>query len=151
MGQADQELASGDPNKAVGLYREAIAAYPDNAMLDFKLSVALDRVGDRPGEMEALKTAIQLDPQMAVAHYQLAYLASLTGDFVLAEEEYGKAANAAPAYTEAWIGLAATLGTESRLPEAQQAVENALKIDPKNANAIELQRELAGAAAQANQ
>ncbi len=151
-GQADKELASGgDPQKAVALYREAIASYPDNAMLNFKLSVALDRVGDRSDEMEALKKAIQLDPQMAVAHYQLAYLAALTGDFVLAENEYGQAVKAAPAYIQAWIGLAATLATENRFSEAQQAVKHALKIDPKNANAIELQKELTNAAAQANQ
>lgn len=150
-GQADKELASGDPQKAVSLYREAIASYPDDAMLQYKLAVALDRVGDRPGETEALKQAIQLDPQMAVAHSQLGYLASLTGDFVLAETEYDKAVKAAPSYVQAWIGLAATLGTENRFPEARQAVENALKIDPKNANATELQKELANAAAQANQ
>ena len=148
--QADKELSGSDPQKAVGLYREAIALSPDNAMLNFKLSIALDRVGDRAGEMDALKKAIQLDPQMAVAHYQLAYLASLSGDFALAEKEYGSAVNAAPAYLQAWVGLAATLGTENRLSEAKQAVANALKIDPKDANAIELQKELTNAAPQAN-
>lgn len=150
-GQADKELASGDPKKAVDLYREAVSANPTNAILNFKLSVALDRVGDRAGEMEALKKAIQLDPEMAVAHYQLGYLASLTGDFLTAENQYDQATKAAPRYVEAWIGLAATLGTESRFSEAKQAVENALKIDPKNANAIELQKELDSGAAQANQ
>lgn len=149
-GQADKELASGDPKKAVGLYREAVSANPTNAILNFKLSVALDRVGDRAGEMEALKKAIQLDPEMAVAHYQLGYLASLSGDFLTAEDQYDQATKAAPRYVEAWIGLAAMLGTESRFSEAKQAIENALKIDPKNANAIELQKELDSGAAQAN-
>ena len=88
---------------------------------------------------------------MAIAHYQLGYLASLRGDFVLAEEQYRDAAHAAPEYVEAWIGLAATLATESRFTEAQQAVETALKIDPTNANALELQKELGTAASQANQ
>ena len=36
-------------------------------------------------------------------------------------------------------------------PDAQKAVENALRIDPKDANALALQKELASAAAQAGQ
>jgi tetratricopeptide (TPR) repeat protein len=149
--QAARELASGNTEKAVALYRDAVAAQPDNAMINFRLSEALDKLGDRNGEMEVLKRTVQIDPTMAIAHYQLGYLASLHGDFVLAEEQYRDAAHALPDYVEAWIGLAATLATESRLPEAQEAVESALRIDPKNANALELQKQLASAAAQANQ
>ena len=150
MAQADKELAAGHGKEAAALYRDAVAVQPQNAMLNFKLSLALDRAGDRSGAMEVLKKTLQLDPKMAVAHYQLAHLASSTGDFMLAEEQYRDAVEVAPAYVDAWIGLAAILGTESRYPEAQNALESALQIDPKNANAIELQKELA-TAAKANQ
>ena len=150
-GQADKELQSGNSEKAIGLYREALAVQPDNAMLNFKLALALDKVGDRKDEMEALKKAVQFDPSMAIAHYQIGYVAAAQGDFALAEQEYGRAVAAAPGYLEAWVGLAAVLGTESRYPEAQKAVENALKIDPKDANALALRKELASAAAQAGQ
>jgi len=68
----------------------------------------------------------------------------------LAEEQYRDAAHAAPDYIEAWIGLAATLATESRLSEAQKAIESALQIDPKNVNALELQKQINTAASQAN-
>jgi tetratricopeptide (TPR) repeat protein len=146
MAQADKEMAVGHPQEAAGLYRDAVTAQPDNAVLSLKLALALDRAGDKAGEMEALKKTLQLDPKMPVAHYQLAHLASLTGDFVLAEEHYRDAVQVAPAYVDAWIGLAAILGTESRYPEAQNALESALQIDPKNANAIQLQKELATAA-----
>jgi Tfp pilus assembly protein PilF len=87
---------------------------------------------------------------MAIAHYQLGYLATLRGDFVLAEEQYRDAVRAAPEYVDAWIGLAATLATESRLKDAQEAVETALKIDPTNANALQLQTQLT-TASQVNQ
>ena len=151
IGQADKELADGDPQKAVELYRDAVAAVPENALLSYKLSVALDRVGDTAGEREALQKVIQIDPGMAVAHHQLGYLASRSGDFATAEGQFREAVRAAPGYTDAWISLAATLGMESRYPEAQQAVQRALEIDPHNANALELQKDLANAAGPANQ
>ncbi|MGP8093946.1 MAG: tetratricopeptide repeat protein [Candidatus Sulfotelmatobacter sp.] len=151
MGQADKELADGDPKKAAALYRDAIAVLPENALLCYKLSVALDKVGDTVAERAALEKAVQIDPGMAIAHHQLGYLASRSGDFATAEEHFREAVRAAPGYTDAWISLAATLGMESRYPEAQQAVAHALEIDPHNSNAIQLQKDLADAASQGNQ
>jgi tetratricopeptide (TPR) repeat protein len=151
MAQADKELAEGDPKKAVALYRDAVAVMPESALLNYKLSVALDRVGDTAGEHAALEKAVQIDPDMAIAHRQLGYLAFSGGDFTTAEAQFREAVRAAPGYADAWVSLAATLGTESRYPEAQQAVQHALEIDPRNANAIDLQKELAKAAGQVNQ
>ena len=150
MAQADKEMTDGDPKKAVELYRDAVAVVPDNALLSYKLSVALDQVGDTAGEREALQKAVQIDPRMAIAHHQLGYLASTAGDFATAEQQFRDAVEAAPGYTDGWISLAATLGMESRYSEAQQAVERALAIDPNNANAKDLQKDLANAAHQAN-
>ncbi len=147
MAQADKELADGDPKKATELYRDAVAALPDNEKLNYKLSVALDQIGDTAAEREALQKAVQIDPTMAIAHSQLGHLAFSGGDFATAEEQLREAVRAAPEYTDAWISLAATLATESRYPEAEQAVQRALEIDPHNANALELQKELANAAA----
>ncbi len=150
MGQADKELANGDPKRAVTLYRDALAVQPQSALLTYKLSVALDRVGDTAGEREALQKAVQIDPDMAIAHHQLGYLAFSSGDPATAEAQFREAVRAAPGYTDAWISLAATLGTESRYPEAQQAVQRALQIDPHNSKAMDLQKDLANAAGQAN-
>jgi len=145
MGQGDKELAAGDPKKATELYRDALAVLPDYAMLHYKLSVALDRVGDTAGERDSLQKAVAIDPGMAIAHRQLGYLAFNDADFTTAEEEFRAAVRAAPGFTDAWISLAATLATESRHSEAEQAVQRALEIDPQNANALELQKELANA------
>jgi tetratricopeptide (TPR) repeat protein len=150
MAQADKEFAEGDPKKAVALYRDAVAVLPESALLSYKLSVALDRIGDTAAEQKALQKAVQIDPDMAIAHHQLGYLAFSSGDPAAAEAQFREAVRAAPGYTDAWISLAATLGTESRYPEAQQAVQRALEIDPHNAKAMELQKDLANAAGQAN-
>ena len=150
MAQGDKELESGDPQKAVMLYRDAVAVLPDNALLNYKLSVALDKVGDTAAERQALQKATQIDPKMAIAHRQLGYLAFNDGDFASAEEQFREAVRAAPGFTDAWISLAATLATESRRPEALEAVRHALELDPHNANALALQRDLSNAAAQPN-
>lgn len=150
MAQADQELANGDPKRAVALYRDALAVQPQSALLSYKLSVALDRIGDTAGEQQALQKAVQIDPDMAIAHHQLGYLAFSGGDPATAEAQFREAVRAAPGYIDAWISLAATLGTESRFPEAQQAVKHALEIDPHNTKAMELQKDLVQAAGQAN-
>ncbi len=149
MGQADEELKS-DPKKAAQLYRDALAALPDYALLHYKLSVALDRTGDIDGEREALQKALEIDPRMAIAHRQLGYLAFNDGDFATAETHFRQAVEAAPTFADAWVSLAATLASEARPEEAAEAVKHALEIDPQNANAVELQKELANTAGQAH-
>ncbi len=139
---AEKELTGGDANKAVTLYNEALQETPDDALLDFKLAMALDKTGDTKAERVALEKAVQIDPAMAIAQNQLGYLAVRSGDSATAEEHFRDAVRAAPAYAEAWVNLAATLAMESKIPEAQRAVESALKADPDNANAIQLQKEL---------
>lgn len=147
MAQADKELADGDPQKALALYRDAADVLPDSALVNYKLSVALEKVGDTAGEREALQKALQIDPTMAIAHRQLGYLAYSSGDFATAEEHFREAVRSAPGFTDAWISLAATLATESRHPEAVEAVQHALEIDPHNANALSLQKELGNSGA----
>ncbi|HSS99186.1 MAG TPA: tetratricopeptide repeat protein [Terriglobales bacterium] len=141
MVQADQALNT-DPKGAVELYRDAIAALPDYALLQYKLSVALDRTGDIDGERAALQKALEMDPSMAIAYRQLGYLAFNGGDFATAETHFRQAVEAAPTFADAWVSLAATLATESRHQEAETAVQRALEIDPQNANAVDLQKEL---------
>ncbi len=149
MGQADEELRT-NPGKAAQLYRDAIVLLPEYALLQYKLSVALDRAGDIDGERSALQKAVEIDPRMAIAHRQLGYLAFNDGDFATAETHFRHAVEAAPTFADAWVSLAATLASESRPEEAVQAVKRALEIEPQNANALELQKELANTTSQAH-
>jgi len=141
--KAEQELAAGNAQNAAALYREALQANPNDAPLNYKLSVALGAAGDTAGERAALEKAVQTDPDMAVAHNQLGYMDSRDGDPAAAEEHFRQAVRAAPAFTDAWINLAAALGMESKFSEAEVAVARALELDPKNAQALELKQELA--------
>lgn len=144
-GQGDQALSSGNASEAATYFRQAIEANPKSAMLNFKLGMAFDKAGDLAGEKAALEKAVQIDPTLAIAQNQLGYLASREGDTASAEDHFRRAVQAAPAYVEAWVNLAATLGMESKIPEAQQAIAEALKEDPKNATALQLQQDLKAA------
>ncbi len=144
---AGQKLAAGDTAQAISLYREAVAATPENALLHYRLATALDQAGDKTGERAALEQSVRIDPTFALAQNQLGYLISQSGNPSAAEGHFRQAVKAAPAFTDAWINLAATLASESHFLEAQQAVATALRLDPTNSQARQLIEHLTTAAA----
>jgi len=146
--QAEEAVKAGDNRKAADLFREASAALPDNPALAYRLAIVLGELGDTKGERSALQQAIKTDPEFAPAQYQLGYLETREGDNAAAEQQFKLALKAAPNYIQAWVALAATLGMESRFKEAQDAVANALKIEPDNGAALELRQKLADAQSQ---
>lgn len=147
---AEAELAekAGDHQKAAGLYREACAAQPQDPGMAYHLAMVLDAMGDRDGERAALEKAIQANPHFAQAQYQLGYMDFRAGDLAGAERQFQQTVADLPDNVQAWISLAAVLGSESRFDEARQAVANALKIDPHNPAALHLSRQLANAQSQ---
>ncbi len=140
--QAAEAARAGDKQEAAALYREAIAVLPDNAGLHYQLALVLKDLNDKVGERNALEQAVKIDANFALAQYQLGYLNFRDGDKISAEQRFRLALDASPGYVQAWIALAATLATESRIPDALQAVDSALKIDPENSQALELRKDL---------
>ena len=140
---AEQALDRGDSQKAVSLYREALEATPTDAVLEYKLAIALDHAGDETGERTALEQAIQIDSNLAVAQNQLGYLYYKSGQYETAEEHFRQAIRANPDFAQAWVSLAATLASTSRFAAAQEAVAHALGLDPHNAEALAMKKELA--------
>jgi Flp pilus assembly protein TadD len=122
---------------------------PQDANLAYRLSVALGELGDTAGQRAALQQAIKADGGFILAHYDLGYMDFRAGDNAAAEEHFRVVVKAAPDNVQAWLSLAATLATQSRIREAQDAVASALKLDPNNAAALDLNKKLA--AAQAHQ
>lgn len=141
--EAAEALREGDKLKAAALYREAIAVLPDNAGLPYQLALVLADLNDTKGERTALEQAVSVDPSLALAQYQLGYLDSRDGDTASAEQRLRLAIKGSPGYVQAWLALAAILAGESRIPDALQAVDTALKIAPENNEALELRRKLA--------
>ena len=141
----DQAMAAGDPVKAASLYKEALETDPDEPLLLYKLSRALDKMKDFAAEKAALQRAIQLNPNLAEAQNQMGYLADRDGDLPQAEGYFRVAVRASPSYVVAWINLAATLASEAKWQDARQALGRAIEIDPDNAEARELGQALAAA------
>jgi tetratricopeptide (TPR) repeat protein len=141
--EGDQAMSAGDAAQAATLYREALSSDPDEPLLYYKLSKALDKLKDIAGEREALQRAIQLNANFADAQDQMGYLAAHEGDVAQAENYFHAAVRAAPSNVPAWINLAATLASESKWQEAKEAVSRALEIDPENSQARQLSRALA--------
>lgn len=140
--EAAQSVKAGDKQRAAELYREACAADPNDAGLAYRLAMVLDDLGDAAGERKALDVAIKANPRFALAQYQLGYLDFRAGDNAAAERHFRATVEAVPDNAQAWLSLAATLATEQRIPEAREAVANALKADPGNAGALDLRRKL---------
>lgn len=142
--QAAESLKAGDRQKAANLYREACAAEPGDAGLAYRLAMVLGDLGDAAGQRDALDAAIKANPRFALAQYQLGYMDFRAGDNAAAEQHFRATVEAVPDNAQAWLSLAATLATQQRIPEAREAVANALKADPNNAGAQDLSRKLAG-------
>ncbi|MGA7858016.1 MAG: tetratricopeptide repeat protein [Terracidiphilus sp.] len=144
--EGDQAMAAGNPTLAAALFREAISSDPDEPLLSYKLSQALDKTNDLAGEKAALQRAIDLNPNLAEAQNQMGYLAVHAGDAETAENYFRAAVQASPSYVVAWVNLAATFASEARWHDAKQAVDQALKIDPDNPGARELEQAIVAAA-----
>ena len=143
--QAREKMAGGDAAGAAELYRQAVAATPENALLQYQYALSLDAAKKPVEEKAALEKAVSLDPTFALAANQLGYVDSASGDNAGAETNFRRAVKAAPEFAAAWINLAATLAAESHMAEAGEAVATALKLEPGNPQALALRRQLAAA------
>ena len=140
---ADKNLDSGKTAEAITAYREAIESQPNDALYHYKFSIALRKASDTDGERTQLEEAIRLDPRLAAAQNELGFLLARDGDASGAVDHFRLAVQSAPAWTDAWVNLAAELAVLSRFPEARDAVSKALTLDPDNADARALSDQLA--------
>jgi Flp pilus assembly protein TadD len=144
----DQAMAAGDPAHAAALYREAMESDPGEALLAYKLAMALDKSNETLNEIAALQQALHLNPNLAEAQNQMGYLAIRRGETAQAEDCFRAAVHASPSYVVAWVNLAAALASEKRWQDARDAVGHALDIAPDNPQARQLSEAIAAAQAQ---
>jgi tetratricopeptide (TPR) repeat protein len=141
--QGGVALAAGKVDEAISHYREAVAGNPKNAIYKYQLSIALNQAGDTEGEKTQLEEAIKINPMLPGAQNALGYLLSRGGDADGATEHFRMAVQAAPAWVQAWINLAASLAVQTHFDEAREAAATALRLDPENPQARKLSDRLA--------
>jgi tetratricopeptide (TPR) repeat protein len=92
-------------DEAVGHYRRALEANPDDAELNNNLGIALRLMG-RTAEAEvSSRRALELAPGFAPAIAALAEVRADRGEFGEAEDLFKQALALAPEQSDAWVGL----------------------------------------------
>ncbi|MFZ1971254.1 MAG: tetratricopeptide repeat protein [Candidatus Acidiferrales bacterium] len=129
--EANQMLAAGNARGAANAYREALRADPKNPQLHYNLSIALHRLGDLAAEQRELQKAIELQPDLAVAHNQLGVLALQSNRDAEAEAEFKKAIASDPRDAEAQNNLGILYNREGKDQDAASLYQQAIASDPK--------------------
>ncbi len=83
--------------------------------------------------ISALKRAIELDPELPCAHYELGKALIQEDDLEGAVAEFRKTVALLPEYASAWGNLGAALGELRDFAGATSALERAVALDPENA------------------
>jgi len=120
--------ASAEPAAAV------LPASPETSKAGVEYAKALEaaRAG-RPDEAEPiLKDVIARFPDLASAHYNLAYVYQLKKDWKGAEAEYLKVTELEPAKSDAYLALSAVRQLDGREPEAAEGLLAAAPTFPED-------------------
>jgi tetratricopeptide (TPR) repeat protein len=132
-GRANQLLTSGDARQAVAGYRDALRSDPDNARTYYNLAVALDRLGERIEERQALEQAVRLDSTLALAQNQLGLMDLQDGRISEAESRFNQALALDPQFAEAQGNLGVLYGQQGKIQEAESLFRRAIENNPKYA------------------
>jgi lipoprotein NlpI len=128
-------LQEGRPAEALECCRVLAAAPPDDATLLCRLGAIFHACGEAAPAERFTRQALDLDPQMALAHYNLGVIAAAAGRLPEAEAHYRGALACHPRYAEAAFNLAVLLDDAGREAEAERQYRRVLELDPGQAGA----------------
>ena len=128
--QANDALARGETERALGIYREALNLQSNDALLHYDFSVALSRSGNQRDREIHLQQAASLDPNLVAAHYQLGLLYMKEGKNKESEAEFKNALSVEPQHLEAQVSLGVLYAKQSRTDEAKVLFRQAIQASP---------------------
>ncbi|MEM1155694.1 MAG: tetratricopeptide repeat protein, partial [Pseudomonadota bacterium] len=125
----------GELELAEAHYRESLAIEPQPAIYN-DLGFVLERQG-LPGEAsDAYRKALEMDPESAVAQFNLASTLARSGEFEEAEAHFREVLEKQPS-TQAYTGLGFVLWQLGQPDESADSLRNAISLDPTNASAYD--------------
>jgi Flp pilus assembly protein TadD len=139
--------ALGDTEKVT----QQMTLYQQETRAKEQRTVAFSKAAQADQEMHSgdLKSAVlhyreasDAVPKNPLFAYKLATALDASNDPAQAEQQFRRAVQMDPNFTAAWIGLASTLAKESKIAEAKDAVNTALRLDPDNAEAQALAKQV---------
>jgi predicted CXXCH cytochrome family protein len=128
-------IGKGEYARATEVLRQAVAAPPADEALFTDLGNAYLRQRMLPQAQQALKRALEINPDQPEAQNLLGLVAVQKNDPVEAEAQFRSALRSQPDLAEAHNNLGNVLAGTHRYPEAEYHFERALAINPKYAEA----------------
>ncbi len=130
------DLAGGKTDDAQAQAAVVLAAQPNNPDVHALLSAIANRQGKKDQALAELHRALDLDPNRAAFHEDLALLqANDAGSAASVEAELKKGIALDPKSVNAKLLLVAFYSKASRWAEAEQAAHDAIATDPKSVQA----------------
>jgi len=111
-------------------YRESLAIEKQPSIYN-DLGYVLERLGMPEEAFEAYQQVLELDPDSATAHYNLATHLARNKEYIKAETHL-RAALKAQASAQVYTGLGAVLWQQGKADEAIETLQTAVKEDPKS-------------------
>jgi tetratricopeptide (TPR) repeat protein len=128
---AQTAAAANQLEKAISLYKSALAAAPDFAPAANGLGLALFRSGRRAEAVEQFKKSISADPAFAVAYLNLGFASRAMGDLDAALTSYERYAQIAPWDADGFRGLAETFRLTGDIERAELALDRCRQLEAK--------------------
>lgn len=125
--------------EAVAEYRRAIEKAPHAINLHYRLARALLMESHEPEALEAARrefeAELRLNPNDAVAEYQIARILETEGEHEAAIERLENAVRISPDFSEALIALGRALSSQSNDPRAIELFKRAVDLSPQSESA----------------
>ena len=126
----------GQFSEAVAEYRRAVEKNPRAVNLHYRLGRALLMESHAPETLAAARrefeAELRLNPNDAVAEFQIAQILEVEGDREAARRRLENAVRLDPDFPEALVALGRALAAQKRYPRAAALLERAVKLAPQS-------------------
>lgn len=119
-------------------FLEALQIAPDDAQGHYLVATTLAKEGRGPALHTAemgFKRAIELDPALDLAYYNLGCIYEMQGKWVQAQDAFELATSANPFFGDSWFNLGLVNERQLQFEDAESCYRRALAIQPDHAKA----------------